>query len=64
MKEKLSFLQKKWFLGHLARGANPFDAASAASFVNGKAGELCAKDFGESMLATDLLHYVSKAIKL
>lgn len=48
----------------LARGVDPFTAACAAAYVNGKAGELCAKQYGESMLASDLLEYIPRAIKL
>lgn len=48
---------------YLARNVSTFDAACAAAFVNGKAGELASKELGESVLATDLLNFISKAIR-
>jgi len=47
---------------YLARGLDPFTSACAAAFVNGKAGELAAKKFGESMLASDLIEEISLVI--
>lgn len=47
----------------LARGSQPFDAACAAAYINGKAGELCAKEFGEGMLATDLIEKIPVVLK-
>lgn len=49
---------------YLARGIEPFIAAQAAAFVNGKAGELAAKKFGESLIASDLIEEIPKVIKL
>ncbi len=46
----------------LARGVPPFHAACAAAFINGKAGELASKEFGEGVLATDLLDEISKVV--
>lgn len=46
----------------LAQGCDPFLAAQAASFINGKAGELAAKKFGASMTATDLIEEIAKVI--
>src|SRR6267378_5238859 len=48
---------------HLARGRTPFDAATVAAFVVGRAGELAAGKFGESTLASDVLLYFSSAIR-
>jgi NAD(P)H-hydrate epimerase len=48
---------------YLARGIDTFTSACAAAFVNGKAGELAAKKFGESMLASDLIDEIPKVIK-
>lgn len=48
---------------YLARGVSLFNAACTAAFVNGKAGELACKKFGESALATDLLKEIPKVIR-
>lgn len=47
----------------LARRLKPFDAAVAAAYINGRAGELAAKEYGESVLASDILCYIIKVIK-
>lgn len=47
----------------LAQGFDPVLSASAAAFLNGKAGELAKKDLGVSLLATDIINYIPKAIK-
>ncbi|MFH1246770.1 MAG: NAD(P)H-hydrate dehydratase [Candidatus Micrarchaeota archaeon] len=47
---------------YLSRGVSVFDAACAAALVNGKAGELCAEKYGESMLASDLFDFIPKVI--
>ena len=47
----------------LAMGYDPFLSAQAASFVNGKAGELASKKFGPSMMATDLIDEIVNVIK-
>jgi len=49
---------------YLARGCEPLASAAAAAFVNGKAGELAAKEKGESALATDLIEKIPAAIRL
>lgn len=47
----------------LARGVEFFDAACAAAYVNGLAGDLAAKQYGESVLASDLIWQIPKAIR-
>lgn len=47
----------------LARGARPLDAACAGAYINGTAGSLAAKMFGEGMAATDLIGMIPRAIK-
>ena len=49
--------------GLLARGVEPMTAAQAAAFINGTAGELAARKFGESVLATDLIEQIPAAIR-
>jgi len=46
----------------LARGISPLEAASAAAFINGKAGELAAKKFKDSLVATDLIDAIPEVI--
>ena len=46
----------------LARGANPFEAALAAAYINGLAGERAAGKFGESLTATDLIEAIPEVI--
>ncbi|MBI4020130.1 MAG: NAD(P)H-hydrate dehydratase [Candidatus Aenigmarchaeota archaeon] len=46
----------------LARGAKPFDAACCAAYINGLAGEMAAKKFGEGMLAYDLIWEIPNVI--
>lgn len=48
----------------LARGLNPIEAAEAAAYVNGKAGEMASRRYGESVLASDIFEFIPKAIKL
>ncbi|MFH1294894.1 MAG: NAD(P)H-hydrate dehydratase, partial [Candidatus Aenigmatarchaeota archaeon] len=47
----------------LARGVKSFDAACAAAFLTGKTGDLAVKEFGEGLLATNLIDYIPKATK-
>lgn len=47
----------------LAMGTEPFLAAKAAAFINGKAGELAAREFGVGVLATDLIDAIPQVIK-
>lgn len=50
--------------GFLAQGKNCFDSACLAVYLHGLAGELASKDLTEySVLASDLLNYIPKAIK-
>ena len=46
-----------------ARGVDVFTAACAAAYVNGKAGEIAGKKFGEGLLATDLINSIPEAIR-
>jgi len=46
----------------LARGVNCFDAACAAAYINGKAGELASKKYGESLIASDLIEEIGRVI--
>jgi ADP-dependent NAD(P)H-hydrate dehydratase len=47
----------------LAKNKNPVQAASAAVFVNGKAGYLAQKKYGLHIVATDLLDFIPFAMK-
>ncbi len=47
----------------LSRGIAPFEAAQAAAFINGLAGEMAAKKLGESLMATDLIEAIPEIIK-
>lgn len=46
----------------LARGIKPLEAACAAAYINGKAGELVSKKYGESVLASDIFEFLPKVI--
>lgn len=46
----------------LAQGVDPFTAAQAAAFINGRAGELVAKEKGPGLLATDLIEVIPSII--
>ncbi len=46
----------------MAQGANSFEAATAAAFVNGVAGDFVKSEKGYHMLATDLLDWIPKII--
>jgi NAD(P)H-hydrate epimerase len=48
---------------YLARGVKPLDAACAAAYVNGVAGTLAARRFGESLMASDLIEEIPRAIR-
>jgi len=47
----------------IARGISVFEAGQAAAFINGTAGELAARKFGESLMATDLIDMIPEVIK-
>ncbi len=48
--------------GLLAQKANPFEAAVAAAFVNGAAGDFAAAEVGFHMVATDLIKYIPRVL--
>lgn len=47
----------------LARRIKLFAAAAAAAYINGRAGELAAKEYGEGLLASDIFNYIPEVIK-
>jgi NAD(P)H-hydrate epimerase len=47
----------------LARGVTTFEAACAACFINGMAGDLAAKKYGEGLMASDLISEIPNVIK-
>jgi len=47
----------------LARKIDPFDAACAACYINGLAGDLATKKFGEGIMTSDLINEISNVIK-
>ena len=46
----------------LARGVDYMQAAQAAAYINGKAGELASAKMGESLAASDLFNFIPKVI--
>jgi len=46
----------------LARGVPPFDALCAATYINGRAGEMAAKEYGEGVIASDIFKMIPKII--
>lgn len=48
----------------LARGTDAFEAACAAAYINGLAGDLAVKMFHEGTMASDLLWCIPKSIEL
>lgn len=46
----------------LARGVNTFEAVCAACYINGKAGELASKEFGEGVIASDIFKFIPKIL--
>ena len=48
----------------LARGVDYIQAAHAAAYINGKAGELASEKFGEGLAASDLFKFIPKVIGL
>ena len=47
----------------IAQGIEPFTAAQAAAFINGKAGEIAANRLKESVTATDLIEAIPEVLK-
>jgi len=47
----------------MARGITPFQAAQAAAYINGVAGEMAGRKFGESLMAADLIEEIPEVIK-
>jgi len=48
----------------LARGLDPFDAASLGAYIHGYAGDLAADELGqESLVASDLVTFLPDAIQ-
>jgi yjeF C-terminal region, hydroxyethylthiazole kinase-related/yjeF N-terminal region len=47
----------------LAKSKRLFESAVAAAYINGKAGEMATEDFGNQIVATDLIKYIPKIIK-
>ena len=47
----------------LARGVDPFEAACAACFINGMAGNLAARKYGEGLMASDLINEIPNVLK-
>lgn len=46
----------------LARGTGQLEAAHAAAYINGKAGEMAAEDKGEGVAASDIFKFIPKVI--
>lgn len=46
----------------LAQEIEAFDAACAAAYINGRAGDLAAAEFGPSLTASDLLRFIPKVV--
>lgn len=47
----------------MAQGNDTFDSACAAAYINGRAGELAAKELGVSVTATDIIKKIPKVLK-
>jgi len=47
----------------LARGIDTFTAACASCYINGKAGEIATKKFGEGVISSDLIDVIPEVIK-
>ena len=48
----------------LARGIKPLNAGYASAIINGYAGKLAGKKFGESLMATDLIKEIPNVLKV
>jgi len=47
----------------LARGLSPLMAGQTAAYINGRAGELASKKYGEGVLASDIFDFIPQVIK-
>ena len=47
----------------LAQGIETFDAACAGAFINGRAGDLAAAEFGSSLMASDLIEFIPSVVR-
>jgi len=47
----------------LARGSRPYETACAAAWINGAAGELAARELGESFMSHNILNNIHKVLK-
>ena len=47
----------------LAMGVKPIEAACAASYINGSAGQLASKKYGPGMLASDMINLIPEVIR-
>ena len=47
----------------LARGSTILESACAASFITGSAGDIAAKEYGESLMAEDIIQKIYKVLK-
>ena len=47
----------------LAQGVEPFRAACAAAWINGKAGDLVAKERGPSLMSSDILDTIGRVVR-
>jgi len=47
----------------MSRDVEPFEAGQAAAYINGLAGEIAVKKFGESVMASDLIDAIPEAIR-
>jgi NAD(P)H-hydrate epimerase len=48
----------------LARGVGLLEAACAAAYINGKAGELAAEKKGEGVVASDIFEFIPEVTKI
>ncbi len=47
----------------LAKGVELLDAAKYAAYINGRAGELAAKKYGEGVMASNIFEFITEVIK-
>jgi len=48
----------------LARGQDPFESATGAAYIVGRAGGMASERLGESMLASDVLQQLPAVVRL